>query len=234
MNNYSVANIFCSAKQYENAYGFFEKGASLGDKKCNFGLAYCYFNGYFVDKDINKAIEIVSQIYDDILNLASNDDKEAMCILAYCFQTGFFTEIDDNLAQNWLKKSRQPISDYKNLINDYFIVSRYIFENYKNNIVSEFSINDLFQVAMLGCMVGDTRCLYYLSICYKNGFGTECNISEFESISDYLKTECERLANSGDKFAMYLLYLIYFCFLLYGACHKNNFFHLFVLRSFFF
>lgn len=207
MQYYSVAKVLYSIEEYEKAYKLFSKGAFAGDVKCNFGVALCYNDGLFVEKNTEKASKIMKENYPKIYDLANGGDRDAMVIVAYCFSNGFFTETNEKLSDEWHKKARQPWTYLDKRIDDYFLICRDVFENHSLNKTDICEINDLFEIATFGCMIGDTRCLYYLSECYENGYGTEKNIETSDSMKEFYYMQCKNLADAGDCYSMYVLYL---------------------------
>ena len=89
MSYYSEARKYHDAEQYEDAYRLYEQGARAGDEKCYYGIALFLNEGYFVEKNEEKAQEIFAEHFDAIMSLADSGDAEAMFVIACYYSNGF-------------------------------------------------------------------------------------------------------------------------------------------------
>lgn len=104
---YKEARTLHEKGKYEEALKFYEQGIAAGDEKCWFGYAILLRNGYAIEKDYDKAMDILRVHYDEILKLANSHDAEAMRIVASYHFNGFIFEKNEQCASGWLKLSAQ-------------------------------------------------------------------------------------------------------------------------------
>ena len=82
MSYYSEAREYHDIGKYEEAYKLYVQGANAGDEKCYYGIALFLNEGYYVEKNIEKANEIFDEHFEAVLSLAKSGDAEAMFIVA--------------------------------------------------------------------------------------------------------------------------------------------------------
>lgn len=111
MSYYSEARKYHERKQYEEAYKLYEQGALSGDKKCYYGIALFLNEGYFVEKNIEKANQMFAEHFDAILSFAKSGDAEAMFIIACYYANGFHVNKNENNMISWLSKSAEAGCD---------------------------------------------------------------------------------------------------------------------------
>ena len=61
---------YLNEKDYINAYKYFVESAELGDINAIYNVGYCYFNGFGVSKNYEKAFRLLSRFVDTKSNLA--------------------------------------------------------------------------------------------------------------------------------------------------------------------
>ena len=55
---------YLNEKDYVSAYKYFAEAARLGDNNAIYNVGYCYFNGYGVSKNYEKAFQFLSKFVD--------------------------------------------------------------------------------------------------------------------------------------------------------------------------
>ena len=63
---------YLNDKDYVSAYKYFLEAARLGDYNAIYNVGYCYFNGYGVPKNYDKAMNILGRIAFTICPMQSN------------------------------------------------------------------------------------------------------------------------------------------------------------------
>ena len=88
-----------------NLYDFYTKSKDLDSYKrkyvlqvINSGLGYCYYKGYGVEKNYNKAFRY-------LLDGAELGDAEAMRLLAACYRYGRGTAVNRSKENEWVEKA---------------------------------------------------------------------------------------------------------------------------------
>ena len=68
---------------YKKAYDIYKAGIEKGDLNVEFGLAEMYYNGWYVEKDEQRAIQIFNKIYKPIHRKAKwhMNDSESQLII---------------------------------------------------------------------------------------------------------------------------------------------------------
>ena len=82
---YSEARALHEKVKYEEAIKLYEQGIASGDEKCWYGYAIFLENGYGIDKDYDRAMDILREHYQAILALAESGDAAAMRIIGFCY-----------------------------------------------------------------------------------------------------------------------------------------------------
>lgn len=86
--------VYFGQKDYVSAFKFFSEAARLGDYNGVYNVGYCYFNGYGVQKDMNKAIGILSKVA--LQPGAKQADAQYICgLIMYSLSS------DREKAQEW-------------------------------------------------------------------------------------------------------------------------------------
>lgn len=85
-------------KEFDNAYEHFKTAVENGSIKAIAELGYCYFKGYGVEIDYQKAIH-----YYEIA--ANHNDKVGQRRLGYCYDEGFGVKKDYKKAVYWYEKA---------------------------------------------------------------------------------------------------------------------------------
>jgi TPR repeat protein len=97
-------------ERLKKAYGYFTKGAELGEENCLYELGDFYRYGICVEKDENKAFELYDLAYGVITEFvmtdlySCNDSYSDVCLrLAECYHYGIGTEVDMKEARTFIE-----------------------------------------------------------------------------------------------------------------------------------
>lgn len=100
---YEEGKAFYDAEQYDKAVPKLRAAADKGHRKAQYRLGMCYKEGYSVQKDRKKAVEL-------FLKSAKQDYAKAQYQLGRAYLKGKGVAADQTKAKTWLKKA---ISDEK-------------------------------------------------------------------------------------------------------------------------
>lgn len=100
---YEEGKAFYDAEQYDKAVPKLRAAADKGHRKAQYRLGMCYKEGYSVQKDRKKAVEL-------FLKSAKQDYAKAQYQLGRAYLKGKGVAADQTKAKIWLKKA---ISDEK-------------------------------------------------------------------------------------------------------------------------
>ena len=100
---YEEGKAFYDAEQYDKAVPKLRAAADKGHRKAQYRLGMCYKEGYSVQKDRKKAVEL-------FMKSAKQDYAKAQFQLAKAYLKGKGVPADQAKAKTWLKKA---ISDEK-------------------------------------------------------------------------------------------------------------------------
>jgi len=107
MSYYSKARDFHERGKYEEAYNLYVQGVQAGEEKCFYGVGVCFYSGYFVKEDKEKALRIFAEHFHSIYYLANSGDAEAVFIIAYHYLFGFCVEKNFDIFLRLLTKSAE-------------------------------------------------------------------------------------------------------------------------------
>lgn len=100
---YEEGKAFYDAEQYDKAVPKLRAAADKGHRKAQYRLGMCYKEGYSVQKDRKKAVEL-------FMKSAKQDYAKAQFQLAKAYLKGKGVPADQAKTKTWLKKA---ISDEK-------------------------------------------------------------------------------------------------------------------------
>lgn len=100
---YEEGKAFYDAEQYDKAVPKLRAAADKGHRKAQYRLGMCYKEGYSVQKDRKKAVEL-------FMKSAKQDYAKAQYQLGRAYLKGKGVAADQTKAKTWLKKA---ISDEK-------------------------------------------------------------------------------------------------------------------------
>lgn len=95
MDYYTQARELHENKNYETALQLYQQGIKNDDEKCWYGYAILLKNGYAIEKDYDKAMQILEEHFEAIQSLASNGDAAALRIVGFYYHNGWFVEKDE-------------------------------------------------------------------------------------------------------------------------------------------
>lgn len=95
---YEEGKAFYDAEQYDKAVPKLRAAADKGHRKAQYRLGMCYKEGYSVQKDRKKAVEL-------FMKSAKQDYAKAQFQLAKAYLKGKGVPADQAKAKTWLKKA---------------------------------------------------------------------------------------------------------------------------------
>ena len=178
-------------QDYERAYELLLPLTTGKSKSSSaqFMVAECYFNGWGIKKDINKAIELYTEA-------AQDDDEDAQLFLAKYYCEG--THKDYAKAIPLLKNLVEEDNDTAKMY-----LAKCYFNGYGVEKDCEEAVDLLEDIADLDDIREDKELAYNLARCYYEGIGTDTNYED----AVYL---LESAAKQGDNKAQYYLGMSYY------------------------
>ncbi|MFI3251611.1 MAG: tetratricopeptide repeat protein [bacterium] len=116
---YRLADLYCYHNRHEEAVSWYEVASSNGDDKSQQCLAEYYLEGKYVEKDVNKAIELLEQ------SIEKNND-EAYFLLHKIYDEGIHVEKDSERALAYLICA----ADLSHFLACTFLAMFYYYSNY--------------------------------------------------------------------------------------------------------
>lgn len=85
---------------YETTMKYYQKALDKGVEEAYFPLGYMYFNGYGVEKDVDKALELFE-------SSVKSKDKDGLYFLGFLYATGFKVKKDVKRAKRLFRESAE-------------------------------------------------------------------------------------------------------------------------------
>lgn len=85
---------------YETTMKYYQKALDKGVEEAYFPLGYMYFNGYGVEKDVDKALELFE-------SSVKCKDKDGLYFLGFLYATGFKVKKDVKRAKRLFRESAE-------------------------------------------------------------------------------------------------------------------------------
>jgi TPR repeat protein len=200
ISQYYIGNYYYIKQDYNKAIEWYSKSSEGGNIRAIYKLGICYYYGYGVKKDEKKAFELY-------LKSAKGGYNHALCSVGNCYYYGHGISKDRNKAFKWyLKAAKNGDSHCQYLIAGWYSngihapknEEKWFYWNRKvainGNIHAQFelaeyylnnSINKNEKKAFrwyykLATKDNEPKAIIIVAKCYKNGIGTEKDLSEAE------------------------------------------------------